>query len=584
MNTILWGGILLGVLVFVHELGHFIVAKLSGVRVLTFSLGFGPRLFGFVRGDTDYRISAIPLGGYVRMYGDDITQEIPEEERDKSFLHKPTFQKSAIAFAGPAANFLLPIGLFFFLFVGAETVSSARVGTVVPEHPAAEAGLLAGDVLVEIDGQPVSTFTEVQKLIEARPGVSTPVVVERAGKRLPLNITPDAVPSFNPLEKDEKLGRVGVMPNVQRALVRVLPGSPAAASGLADGDEVIEVAGEKVADLEQMLAALERATAPVALRIKKDPLGAAERGEEVSEVEVTLAARRPAEEAVAQFQADQPDGLKGDRFAVTAEELAQGDLAARWEQTRRAAADVLFTATKRFGVLRREGTIALVQEETPAAYLGLELGDTVLAVDGRPVWVASEVSTRLLEKPDDVHSIAVLSKGGKFKTATFRLAPEKQRGREEFKTFGGYPGGDGYASGETITRTVGVVEAFQRATRETGKWIAVTAKSLWMLVTGDVSPKSLGGPITIVRIAGQAAESGATSFINLMAFISVNLAIINLLPIPVLDGGHLMMFGIEAISRQRISLRTRERATKVGFAMLLCLLAVALFNDVLGLL
>lgn len=623
MSTLIYGGILLGVLVFVHELGHFLVAKASGVRVLTFSLGFGPRIFGFTKGDTDYRVSAIPLGGYVRMYGDDILEEIPLEEQDKSFLHKPTLQKSAIAFAGPLANFLLPIGLFFFLFLGTETVPGSTVGTVVPGHPAAAAGLEAGDRIVEVAGVPVTTFLEVQKAVEERPAQKTEVVVERDGKRKALVITPDAVPSLHPLKKDEKVGRVGVMPNVQRPFVRALPGTPAAEAGIEPLDEVVVVNGVEVTSLGAYQRALAAAGDTVELQIKKQPLKLLEeKGSEDGADVVTVTLSKPVTEPEPETETDSdsatdsepepatgpdsetetvaaeepaapppapspeparaPDPAADARFAVTAQELEEPAIRERFDATWRAATKQ--TQSARFGLLPYEGSIAKVEEDTPAARLGVAEGDTVLAVDGEPVHVASEVSSRLLTAPDEVHALAMMTAEGELRTLVFRLAPEKQRGREDFKTFGAWPSGDTYSAGVTITRDVGVGAAFTRAVQETGKWIGLTLKSLWMLVTGDVSPKSLGGPITIVRIAGQAAESGLSSFINLMAFISVNLGIVNLLPIPVLDGGHLMMFGIEAVSRQRISLQTRERATKVGFAMLLCLLAVALFNDVLGLL
>src|ERR1044071_9802300 len=131
MMTVVAFVVLLGVLITVHELGHFVVAKLCGVRVLTFSIGFGPRLVGFTRGDTEYRIGALPLGGYVKMYGDDPNDDVPVEEQRRSFLHQPFFKKSAIAAAGPFANFVLPIALFFGLYIGTEKVADAVVGTVV---------------------------------------------------------------------------------------------------------------------------------------------------------------------------------------------------------------------------------------------------------------------------------------------------------------------------------------------------------------------------------------------------------------------------------------------------------------------
>lgn len=577
MTTILAGGLLLGVLVFVHELGHFLVAKASGVRVLTFSLGFGPRLFGFKKGDTDYRISAIPLGGYVRMYGDDITEEVPEEERDKSFLHKPTLQKSAIAFAGPAANFILPVFLFFFLFVGVETVNGTLVGTVVEGEPAAAAGLKAGDRILEVAGEPVSAFSDVQARIESRPGQEVPVVVERDGQKVALTVVPRGSPSLNPLEKGKQLGRVGIMPHVQRPFVTVAPNSPAAAAGIQTLDLVEEIDGVKVSSREQMLSLLdERQGRAITLTVQVQPL-AAEGEEEPARKTVTL---EPSIDGPAPYVLES----EVDRFAVTDDELTREPLATTVASTRARLAAKVEESARRFGLSSYEGTFKVVKEDTPAARLGVGEGDLAAVVDGADVHVGSEVSVRMLGAPDDVHVIGLLDDDGRARVLAFRLEPEKERGREDFKTFGAFPGGGTWTDGELLTREVGVVEAGKRALTETGKMISMTAKSLWMLVTGQVSFSSLGGPITIVDLAGQAAERGAASFVTLMAFISVNLGLVNLLPVPVLDGGHLLMFGIEAVSRQRISARTRERAVKVGFALLLCLIVVALFNDVLRLL
>lgn len=577
MTTILAGGLLLGVLVFVHELGHFLVAKASGVRVLTFSLGFGPRLFGFKKGDTDYRVSAIPLGGYVRMYGDDITEDVPEEERDKSFLHKPTLQKSAIAFAGPAANFLLPIFLFFFLFVGTETVNGTLVGTVVEGEPAAAAGLRPGDRILEVAGERVSAFSDVQALIEARPGQEVPVLVERDGKQVALTVVPRATPSLNPLEKGKQLGRVGIMPHVQRPFITVAPNSAAAAAGLKTLDVVEEIDGVKVTSREQMLALLdERQGRAVTLTVEVQPL-AAKPDETPARKTVTL---EPSTEGPAPYVLESEVA----RFAVTEDELNDAALAKKLAATRARLAAKVEESARRFGISSYEGTFKTVKEDTPAARLGVGEGDLAAVVNGEDVHVGSEVSVRMLSAPDDVHVIGLLDDDGRARVLAFRLEPEKERGREDFKTFGAFPGGGTWTEGELLTRDVGVVEALKRAVSETGKMIGMTAKSLWMLATFQVSFSSLGGPITIVDLAGQAAERGAASFVTLMAFISVNLGLVNLLPVPVLDGGHLLMFGIEAVSRQRISPRTRERAVKVGFAMLMCLIVVALFNDVLRLL
>ncbi|MFZ9885866.1 MAG: site-2 protease family protein [Myxococcota bacterium] len=579
MNTLLAGGVLLGVLVFVHELGHFLVAKASGVRVLTFSLGFGPRLFGFRRGETDYRVSIIPLGGYVRMYGDDITEEVPEEERDKSFLHKPTLQKSAIAFAGPAANFLLPVLLFFAVFFGTETVHTALVGTVVPGEPAAQAGLREGDRIVQIGDAPVETFPEVQSLIESSPDTPLRVVIERGTERLSLQVTPKGTPSLNPLEKGERVGRVGIMPHVQQPFVTVAPGSPAAAAGVLTLDRIEAVDGEPVRTQEELLARLDAAReGTLSLSIVVQPLTAAKEGREPERRTVTF--ERRSDERPAAYILD--EGVE--KYAVTEDELAAPTTAKLVATTRSALEGAAAAVAARGGLSSYEGTLQLVREDTPAHQLGVKAGDLAAIVDGMPVHVGSEVSVRLLGAPDDVHVIGLLGQDGRARVVVFRLEAEKERGREDFKTFGAFPGGGTYSDGETIERSVGVTEALSRAVGETFELIGMTAKSLWMLATLQVSMSSLGGPITIVDLAGQAAERGAKSFVMLMAFISVNLGLVNLLPVPVLDGGHLLMFGIEAVTRQRISAATRERAVKVGFALLMCLVVVSLFNDVLRLL
>jgi len=436
--------------------------------------------------------------------------------------------------------------------------------------------------------------------------------VERAGKRVDLQITPDAVPSRHPLEKGELHGRIGVMPNVRRPFVRVLPGGTAAQAGVGDFDEILEVNGETVASLNELEAALGRAGDKLELKVKKQPLvqlaeHGTEDGAEIVTTTLTRSTKATAtDEATAPGEATEPDeatepaeaaepseATEPDvvpdptadaRFAVTSKELAEPAIRTLYDDTWRVGTGLLKRAEAHFGLLPYNAAIGRVGEDTPAARLGILVGDTVLAVDGLPVHVADEVSSRLFAKPDDVHSMALLTGAGELRTLVFRLAPHKQRGLEDYKTFGAVPSGDTYGSGKLITRDVGVAESLTRALEGTADSVYMTLKSLWMLASGQISLKSLGGPLSIVRIAGQAAEYGIAQFIGTMAFISVNLGIVNLLPIPVLDGGHLLMFGIEAVSRKRITIQTRERAMKVGFAMLLCLLAVAIFNDVLSLL
>jgi regulator of sigma E protease len=566
---------LLGVLVFVHELGHFLLAKLCGVRVLTFSIGFGPRLGGFRRGDTDYRISAIPLGGYVRMYGDELTLEVPESEKDKAFLHKPWLQKSAIAFAGPGFNFLFPIALFFFLFLGTEQVSGTLLGTVLPNGAAHQAGMRVGDRILEVDGTSVEAFWQLKGLVDGRPGETFPVVIERDGERKTLQLTPTPTPSLHPLEKGEMKGRVGIMPHVQLPFVHVAPDSPAARAGLKTLDRVKSIDGKEVKSRAHLLELLDAAGPEVAVSWLVQPIAK----DAPKEPEVKSATLTRGEEDARYF-----DVVDDERYAVTASEAGRGPLQQAYEGTRARLQAASALATRRFGLSSYEGTIHTVKEETVAARLGVAEGDLAVSVNGTPVDLSSDVVSRMLGRPDDAHVLGLLSADGRARLLVFRLENEKERGREDLKTFGAFPGGGTYTEGEVLERSVGVGEALQRAAAETWSLAEMTLKSFWMLITLQVSLKSLGGPITIVDLAGQAAEMGLYPFFRFMAFISVNLGIINLLPVPVLDGGHLTMFAIEAVGGQRLNDRTRERAVKIGFGLLLVLIVVALVNDVLRLL
>lgn len=600
MSTVLAGVFLLGVLVFVHELGHFLVAKASGVRVLTFSLGFGPRLFGFRRGDTDYRVSAIPLGGYVRMYGDDPAEDVPDEEKGRSFLHKPIPQKSAIAFAGPFANFLLPVLLFFFLFVGSETVPTGLVGTVVPGDPAAEAGMLPGDRIVAVDGQPVTTFTEVQERIEEKPGQPMQVEVERGNERLTLTLTPRGEKPIDPLQGDEELGRVGIMPGVRRPFVAVAPGSPAQTAGLKDRDLIEKVNGDKVTSTDELFAALARHRGDdLVLEVRSGlleppldkPIGAEESDDDEAQPQ-----EPPAKEPEQQRTVTIPVGpviepgtlypqpVEAARYGVTRDELADAKIAGDVERTRRLLREAADDIAARRGIASYDGTLQAIAHDSVAQRIGVDPGDRVVAVDGAPLHLGQSLRAELLAEPDEVHVVGLFTEEGEARLLVFRMEGGKRHGEEDFKMFGAYPAAGLYTAGETTERDVGVGEAVSRAAERTWGLITFTLNSFAQLLTLQVSPKALGGPLTIVRFAGQAAEAGIAPYVQMMALISVNLGIINLLPIPVLDGGHLLMFAIEGVTRRRIDLRTRERATKIGLGILLVLIVFALVNDFLRLL
>lgn len=251
----------IGVLVFVHELGHFLVAKLFRIRVEVFSLGFGPRLLGFRRGETDYRISAIPLGGYVKMLG-----ENPEEIGrgplpPEAFLARPKWQRFLVALAGPAMNlllaFLLPAFVFMISYPGpAYRTERAQIGVIVPGSPAERAGLRPGDVIVEFDGRPNPTWGEVEDLTLLKPHRTISVVIERQGERLRIPLTLDATQG-----RFDVIGESGMLPppaSTGVTIAEIERGSPAEAAGLRPGDTIIRIDDVEITAFPVLVALVSR--------------------------------------------------------------------------------------------------------------------------------------------------------------------------------------------------------------------------------------------------------------------------------------------------------------------------------------
>ncbi len=245
--------IALGVIIFVHEAGHLLVAKAFGVRVLAFSLGFGKRLFGFRRGETEYRVSVVPLGGYVRLGGEN-PDEISDDPRE--FLNKPRWQRILVYVAGPAMNVVLAILLMAGLFATGTAISGedgggeAMVGAVAEGSPAEAAGLRSGDLVVAVDGEPVGSWEDFSTAVVFSPGEPLALTVERGGERLALDVVPEEVKPYG-------FGDVGVIPRQVPRVLLVVAGEPAEAAGLREGDELIAVDGRPVANTGDLVRHLE---------------------------------------------------------------------------------------------------------------------------------------------------------------------------------------------------------------------------------------------------------------------------------------------------------------------------------------
>ena len=432
MTTLLAFLFVLGVLVFIHELGHFLLARWNGVRVLTFSLGFGPKILKVQRGDTEYCVSIIPLGGYVKMAG-----ENPEDQptgRDDEFLAKSKWQRFQILIAGPAMNIILAVVLLaVVLMQGADVLAyldqPAVVGVVQPGSPAEKAGIQPGDLITQFGTAEISTWEHLEMAVAARPEREVDVVVTRGGREQRLKIRPDLSKITTRNNATFEVGTIGVLPDVYPSVLSFVEGKPAESSGLKVGDVILAIDGERMVYMMQALQT-----------ISKKP-------------------------------GDKP---------------------------------IVFT-------IRRDGAVqdisVMPYREGDRALVGMYMTDE-----------------RRSFKPSPMEAIVM-----------------------------------------SVQRNV-----------EMSGLILNTLKDLF---TGEASPKQLMGPVGIAQLSGESAQAGWIALLTLMASISLNLGLLNLMPIPVLDGGHIFIMAIETISRRDFSLAVKEKMLFVGFVLLMTLMVTVIYND-----
>ena len=547
--TLLSFAVLISVLVFFHEMGHLLVGKLFNVKVLRFSIGFGPKLFGFQRGETEYRVSALPLGGYVKFAGDVPGEELEGADRGRGYLEQPPFRKACIAFAGPAANFILAALLFIGISAAPRRDWAAIVGQVKPKSPAATAGVKAGDLITAIDGEPVSGFQAFQEKIRARPGKPVQLAIVRDGKELNLEVNSAVHEEKNPLET-VKQGRIGIALRGRLPQLNVLgPDTAAAKAGLQAFDVVTALDGKPVATYEEFAARLEqKAGQPASLDIlRRSPVAAPG---------VTLWTQAP---------------MKISLPAATGAPAIPG---------------VTFTdAAAAYGLEAADLTLFVVQPGSAADKAGLRRGDRIVSTQGKPAyWWQDDVDLASREAINVPLELGVLRAGKLVKVTvaqTLRSARDEAGVKVQVPELGASPD-ESIFNGKATSITVRypLSEAAVRGVAGTGEAIRGMALGIVKLVTGDISREAIGGPLMIADVARSAADAGILPFLSVMAMISISLGLMNLIPIPVLDGFHILSAAIEGVSRRPLSLRFREIANMVGVALVLSLMLFALRNDV----
>lgn len=566
---------MLGILIVAHELGHFLIAKACGVRVLKFSIGFGPPIgFGrlrmrWERGGTEYVIGWIPLGGFVRMLGEplpgdeDFVAPVPDDVRPDEFLEsKPVWQKLSIVFAGPAMNLLLPIiCLMGILWVGLPR-PDAVVGMVEANSPAEQAGLQVGDRIVSLDGDRVTWWDEVILPIRDRgTGGALELGIERDQAirhvEIPLGIQM-ARDRFGSVVDH---GWIGLGHRRLAAVVGVPQESSAAArAGLRSGDLVVAIGDVEIEDW-QALGRVHEERARVA------------RGEAVGSVPWLV--WRPLL-TITSFD-ERVDALARDP------ESAVGDPPPAFEELTLSVPPI--PTLDGLGLLPATILVAQVTPDRPAALAGLQPNDLVLSVDGVAIGSFESFVSRVQTSGGRELEITY-SRDGQVHTALMRAREETVAGpyeiegmEEKVYQIGLAAAISSLPGSRSVQQIRNPIESLPRAVEMSWQMTREYLQGLGKLFTGEIGTDKLSGPIGIARIARKSLDRGWLDYLSMMMLISINLGILNLLPIPILDGGQAVIYGIEGIKRSPLSVRSREIATSVGFGLLVILMGRAFWND-----
>ena len=550
--------LLLGLLVFFHELGHFVVGRWCGIAVETFSIGFGPRLLGFRWRGTDYRLSWLPLGGYVKFAGAHPSEEVPEGLVGGAYLAAPVFKRALTVMAGPLANFLLAVVVYAVLGHGGIPHPPAQVGEVLEGSAAERAGLRSGDVVIAIDGKAIGKWRDLEERIAAAPGKDLALIVRRGGAEERLTLTPEPIVSPALSGRKVTMGRAGIALARPPSIIAVLgSASPAAVAGLRTGDRIVGVEGAADGS-DGVVNSYPQLVARLRARVQQ------------GQASVNL-----------QVAATMPPKLDGEGGVVAAATSDQGT--SRRVSLPLAAASGLGQGGARamMAALGLADATLTVAAASDGAAASLKPGDVLLAWGDAELKDLFALRDQLLANAAPAVTLTI-QRGGEPITVHVNLKgieAQRPEGAQTIHTlpvlFWGQPVDPDPVIERYDTWTAAVTFGVGQTLNQTKELLHNIAN----IFTGEIPLRALGGPMLIAKVAGDSARRGLQTFLGSMALVSINLGLLNLFPIPVLDGGQLLLLGAEGLRRRPLREAAVENFQKVGFALIMALVVLATYND-----
>ena len=607
--------VLLGLLVFVHEFGHYIVGRSLGIAVEIFSIGFGPTIVNWTRKGISYRLSWIPLGGYVKFAGSHPSEDLPAVMNGIAYRDARLWVRAFTIAAGPLANFALAAVVFAILGAYGIPHPPPLVGEVIDGSRAEAAGIRPGDQIVEIDGRPIKTWRELEQKISSSPEKKLTLKVLRQEGLLQreemLNLTPAEVTLSgwtDPEKTSAKGGRAGIALGQLPSVVTIKdPGSFAAQMGLATGDQIIEIREVEPPPAEGLPGDSNLANssvpdggpAPLGPTTVKSFWALRETLGSMVNRQVLGQSQRPVR-IVLKVKATEPTplalGTGGKEDAVSSDsgESKKSDAPPHQAASPTAEREVIFDLSTLAmgshppaGLSTREALDLLGIEdsqltlgEIPEKYAVFESGDVMTRFGDTPVSNIYQLREALLAHKEPQGRIEVLRRGDLL-TFEVPLEPVDVQKMEGKVTHYAFPVGFWVQLSEPdpYVEKYSLVGALGFGIWETGRQAFEMTAHVGQLLTGKIPMKALGGPMLIAKVAGDSAKRGWQTFLGAMALISINLGVLNLFPIPVLDGGQLVMVAWEAVRRRPVGELALENFQKIGFAMILALVVLATYND-----